>query len=45
MAKYSLKHHTKYTYTGPVRELANQIMLFPFNDTQQEVKKHEGHDF
>ncbi|MBK6391354.1 MAG: transglutaminase family protein [Saprospiraceae bacterium] len=41
MPKYSLKHHTKYTYTGPVRELANQIMLFPFNDTQQEVKKHE----
>ncbi len=41
MPKYHIKHITRYTYPGPVIDSANQVMLFPLDDTQQEVKKHE----
>ena len=41
MPKYSIKHITRYTYPAPVIDSANQVMLFPIDDTQQEVKKHE----
>jgi transglutaminase-like putative cysteine protease len=41
MSKYRIKHITRYTYPSPVIDSANQVMLFPLDDTQQEVKKHE----
>lgn len=41
MAKYRIKHVTRYTYTTPVNDSANQILLYPIADEQQEVKKHE----
>lgn len=41
MQKYRIKHITKYSYPSPVIDSANQVMLFPLDDEQQEVKKHE----
>jgi transglutaminase-like putative cysteine protease len=41
MSFYRIKHITRYTYPSAVIDSANQIMLFPHNDIQQEVKKHE----
>lgn len=41
MSQYRIKHITRYTYPSPVIDSANQVMLFPLNDDQQEVKKHE----
>ena len=41
MPEYRIKHITRYTYPSPVIDSANQVMLFPINDEQQEVKKHE----
>ena len=41
MSKYRIKHITRYTYPSPVIDSANQVMLFPLDDPQQEVKKHE----
>ncbi|HQV59963.1 MAG TPA: transglutaminase family protein [Chitinophagaceae bacterium] len=41
MAEYHIKHITRYTYPAPVIDSANQVMLFPINDDQQEVKKYE----
>lgn len=41
MPKYRIKHITRYTYPSPVIDSANQVMLFPIDDSQQEVKKHE----
>jgi transglutaminase-like putative cysteine protease len=41
MSKYRIKHITRYTYPAPVIDSANQVMLFPLDDAQQEVKKHE----
>lgn len=41
MSKYRIKHITRYTYPALVIDSANQIMLFPINDEQQEVKKHK----
>jgi transglutaminase-like putative cysteine protease len=41
MSQYRIKHITRYTYPSPVIDSANQVMLFPINDEQQEVKKHE----
>ena len=41
MSQYRIKHITRYTYPSPVIDSANQVMLFPLNDEQQEVKKHE----
>ena len=41
MADYHIKHITRYTYTSPVIDSANQILLYPIHDDQQEVKRHE----
>jgi transglutaminase-like putative cysteine protease len=41
MPKFKIKHITKYSYTGLVRDSANQIILFPLNDEYQEVLKHD----
>jgi transglutaminase-like putative cysteine protease len=41
MPEYRIKHITRYTYPSPVIDSANQVMLFPLDDAQQEVKKHE----
>lgn len=41
MPKFKIKHITRYTYTGQVRDSANQIILFPINDEFQEVLKHD----
>jgi len=41
MPKYRIKHITRYTYPSTVIDSANQVMLFPVDDAQQEVKKHE----
>lgn len=41
MLNYRIKHITRYTYPASVIDSANQVMLFPIDDPQQEVKKHE----
>jgi transglutaminase-like putative cysteine protease len=41
MPRFNIHHVTKYTYEGPVRDSANQIVLFPVKDEYQEVLKHE----
>jgi transglutaminase-like putative cysteine protease len=41
MSKYRIKHITRYTYPSPVIDSANQVMLFPLDDEQQEVKAHD----
>lgn len=40
MATYRIKHITRYTYTAPVIDSANQIMLYPVEDEFQEVENH-----
>jgi transglutaminase-like putative cysteine protease len=41
MAKFKIQHITKYSYEVPVRDSANQIMLYPINDDHQEVLIHK----
>ena len=41
MPRFNIHHITKYTYEGPVRDSANQIVLFPIKDEYQEVLKQE----
>lgn len=41
MPKFKIKHLTQYTYQAPVRDSANQIILYPVNDEFQEVQTHE----
>jgi len=41
MPEYHIKHITRYTYASPVIDSANQVMLFPISDLQQEVKQHD----
>jgi transglutaminase-like putative cysteine protease len=43
MPRFKIHHVTKYNYITPVRDSANQILLFPINDHYQEVVKHELH--
>lgn len=43
MPEFKIQHITKYTYEGPVRDSANQIILFPIKDEYQEVIKQELH--
>lgn len=43
MATYSIKHITRYTYTSPVIDSANQILLYPLEDELQEVENHNLH--
>jgi transglutaminase-like putative cysteine protease len=41
MPEFKIQHITKYTYPSPVRDSANQIILFPIQDEYQEVIKQE----
>ncbi|MES1160301.1 MAG: transglutaminase family protein, partial [Bacteroidota bacterium] len=41
MPRFNIHHITKYTYEGPVRDSANQIVLFPIKDEYQEVLKQD----
>jgi len=38
MPRFYIHHITKYTYPEPVRDSANQIMLYPIKDENQEVQ-------
>ncbi|PRY55043.1 transglutaminase-like putative cysteine protease [Arcticibacter pallidicorallinus] len=41
MPEFKIKHLTQYTYQKPVRDSANQIILFPINDDYQTVQMHD----
>jgi transglutaminase-like putative cysteine protease len=41
MPQFKIHHITKYSYQVPVRDSANQIILFPIQDEQQLVLKQE----
>ncbi|HLI93608.1 MAG TPA: transglutaminase family protein [Puia sp.] len=41
MPRFSIHHITKYTYEGPVRDSANQIVLFPVKDEYQDVLRQD----
>jgi hypothetical protein len=41
MPQFSIHHVTKYTYEVPVRDSANQIILFPIKDEYQSVLKQD----
>jgi len=41
MSKYKIRHVTHYKYDEPVRDSANQIMLYPLKGDYQDVLKHE----
>ncbi len=40
MSKFKIRHITKYMYEVPVRDSANQIILYPIKDVYQEVLQH-----
>jgi transglutaminase-like putative cysteine protease len=41
MPEFEIQHITRYIYEGPVRDSANQIILFPIKDEYQDVLKQE----
>jgi transglutaminase-like putative cysteine protease len=41
MPEFEIEHITRYIYEGPVRDSANQIILFPIKDGYQDVLKQE----
>jgi len=41
MARFKIHHITRYTYDSPVRDSANQVMLFPVKDEFQDVVRQE----
>lgn len=41
MPRFNIHHVTKYTYESPVRDSANQIILYPIKDEYQEVLNQE----
>ncbi len=41
MPRFKIHHVTKYSYQNPVRDSANQVILFPINDNHQEVVKQQ----
>jgi transglutaminase-like putative cysteine protease len=41
MPEFKIQHITRYTYDRPVRDSANQIILFPIVDANQDVLKHD----
>ncbi len=43
MTSYHIKHITRYSYAAPVIDCANQLMLYPIQDSLQVLKKHELH--
>lgn len=40
MSKFKIRHKTTYSYETTVRDSANQIMLYPIRDVNQEVLQH-----
>jgi len=40
MPRFIVKHLTRYNYSVPVRDNANQIMLYPIKDAAQAVLRH-----
>ena len=40
MSKFKIRHITRYSYEVPVRDSANQIILYPIKDTFQDVLQH-----
>jgi len=43
MPEFEIQHITRYVYEAPVRDSANQIILFPIKDLYQDVVKQELH--
>ncbi|MEO8884886.1 MAG: transglutaminase family protein [Mucilaginibacter sp.] len=43
MPEFEIQHITRYLYEGPVRDSANQIILFPIKDEFQDLVKQELH--
>jgi len=41
MPDFRIEHITRYTYPAPVRDSANQIILYPIKDIFQEVTRQE----
>ncbi|MBC7904656.1 MAG: transglutaminase family protein [Gemmatimonadaceae bacterium] len=41
MPRFNIQHITSYIYEGPVRDSANQIILYPLQDEFQEVHHQE----
>ena len=41
MPEFEIQHITRYIYESPVRDSANQIILYPIKDDYQEVLKQE----
>ncbi|HEY8930009.1 MAG TPA: transglutaminase N-terminal domain-containing protein, partial [Mucilaginibacter sp.] len=41
MPEFEIQHITRYVYESPVRDSANQIILFPIKDQYQDVIKQE----
>ena len=41
MPEFEIQHITRYIYESPVRDSANQIILFPIKDDYQDVIKQE----
>ena len=41
MPRFNIHHITKYTYEGPVRDSANQIILYPIKDEYQDVMRQD----
>ena len=41
MPQFKIHHVTRYTYEVPVRDSANQIILFPVKDEYQTVLKQD----
>lgn len=40
MPEFKIQHITRYIYQSPVRDSANQIVLYPIQDEWQQVLKH-----
>jgi transglutaminase-like putative cysteine protease len=40
MSKFKIRHVTRYTYEQPVRDSANQVMLYPIEDEFQVILHH-----
>ena len=41
MPRFKIHHVTRYTYESPVRDSANQVLLFPLQDEHQQVLKQD----
>ena len=41
MIKFYLYHNTQYSYSNPVIESSNKILLYPFNDMNQQLVNHK----